>query len=410
MDLFLATLRSLRAHALRFFLTSLGIVWGAFMLTMLAGFMEGTDRHYMRELSEVGPKRVWLFPGFVMKPGVGERGARSVFVENDDVDGLQRLESVERLSPNIPMWAAIVRGERRTKLLTVWGVNADAHRVSNTHIAEGRPLSPTDVERSARVAVLGPTAAVRLFGRTPAPGHTIHVNSVPFRVVGVTVAKKEQIVNLGGRDDESIWIPYTAAQRWLVHDDRVAQAIFEPPRREQTYGAIQAVRQIMGLRHDYDPGIETALNFVNMHEILRIVESVLLGLKIFLFGAGMVTLLVGAIGVMNIMLVVVGERRTEIGLRKAVGATGGAIFLQFLAEAVAVSSLSALVGSGLGLGLVAWLRHVVPPESPLASSPVADPGTVALITAVLALVGITSGLLPALRASRVPPAESLRAL
>jgi putative ABC transport system permease protein len=140
------------------------------------------------------------------------------------------------------------------------------------------------------------------------------------------------------------------------------------------------------------------------------VRGMQVALRLFLLVAGITTLLVGAVGVMNIMLVVVGERTNEIGLRKAVGATRRAIFVQFFAEATTVCLLSGVLGASLGVGMAQVTARLVPPDSPFTSIPVVDPVTVAAITAGLVLVGMVAGVAPALRASQVPPADALRAV
>ena len=209
---------------------------------------------------------------------------------------------------------------------------------------EGRFFSQSDVERAARVVYLGAVAAERLFGGAPAVGRTLQIESVTFRVIGVNQAKGDQMVGMNGWDDWAVFMPYTTAQRWLVHSEKLEQVAFAPTTREGSWEAIRSTRELLGLRHDFPPDLDTALSFFNVQEILQIVHQLFLGLRIFLVTAGLVTLLVGAIGVMNVMLVVVGERTNEIGLRKAVGATDRAIFVQFLAEAAAVCGISGVAG------------------------------------------------------------------
>ena len=409
MDLLISTLRNLRAHALRFGLTSLGIVWGAFMLTFLSGTMEGFDRHYKHELQEVGPKLVVLWPGSILKTRVGERGARPVEVDDEDVDRIAQLHSVEDTSPSILMWSQIVRAGRRTQLLHVNGGNEQALRLRNFEVAEGRFLTPTDVERAARVAFLGPEAAQRLFGHEPALGRTIQIESESFRVVGVAVPKGDQLMHLHGKDDLSVIVPYTTAQRRLVRTDRLGEVMFSPVTREGSFDAIRHTRQLIALHHDFPPDLETALSYLNFYEILADIYAMNTALRIFLVVAGVITLLVGAVGVMNIMLVVVGERINEIGLRKAVGGTSRAIFLQFLLEAATVCGISGALGAGLGVAATQILGAVSPPGTPAASPPVLDPITVIAVVASLVAVGMVSGIAPAVRAARVPPAEALRA-
>lgn len=409
MDLLLSTLRSIRAHALRFGLTSLGITWGALMLTFLSASMEGFERHFTTQLEEVGPKLVVLWPGSVLKNRVGERGARPVELDNDDVERLRRLHSVESVAQSIMMWSQIVRSGPRTKLLPVHGGTDTTQGIRNFEVAEGRFLTPTDVESAARVAFLGSEAAERLFGRARALGKRIQIESEAFRVIGVAVSKGDQLIHIHGRDDLAVIIPYTTAQRRFTHTDRLHELIFAPVTREASADAIRHVRQILGLHHGFDPELETAVSYVNFHEVLADIFNLLTALRVFQIAAGVITLLVGAVGVMNIMLVVVGERTNEIGLRKAVGASSRDIFVQFFTEAAAVCGLSGLLGAALGVATTQAFGATAPPGTPASSPPLLDPVTVIAIALSLVAVGLVAGIVPAVRAARTPPAEALRA-
>jgi putative ABC transport system permease protein len=407
-DLFLATLRSLRAHALRFGLTSLGIVWGAFLLTFLTASMRGTERHFTRELEEAGPKVVVLWPGSVLESRVGERGARPVELDGDDVERLRSLGSIESASPDLKLWSQIVRANRRTRIFAVNGVGSEAAGIRSLQPAQGRFLSELDVSRDARVAFLGATVGERLFGTEPALGRRIRIEGVSFEVVGVGEAKHDQMIGVNGWDDRIVFVPWTTAQRWLLRSDEVGQISFAPLRRDASRDAIRDAREILALHHDFAPDLDTALSTFDIRESLGIVFTLFTAFRIFLLTAGTVTLLVGAVGVMNIMLVVVGERSAEIGLRKALGATDRAIFAHFLAEASAVCAASGVAGALLGIGLVKLVAALSPPESPLASPPILDPFAVCVVVGSLVLVGIVAGVLPALRAARIPPADALR--
>jgi putative ABC transport system permease protein len=409
MDLLVSTLRSLRAHALRFTLTSLGIVWGAFLLTFLVSAMQGLDDHFTRELEEAGPKFVIVFPGTLIEQRVGERGARPIELEVEDVERMQAFASIEDAAPDLGVRSQIVRAGGRTKLFNVNGVSDRSARIRNLVPAEGRFVSRLDVERSARVAYLGAVAAERLFGPGPAVGRNLQIESVTFRVIGVNQRKGDQMIGIQGWDDWMVFVPYTAAQRWLLRDDVVSEAVFAPMTREGSRDAMRHVRETVALHHQFDPDLDTAVSFFNVHDVLQIVHTLFLGFRIFLVSAGLITLLVGAVGVMNIMLVVVGERTPEIGLRKAVGASDREIFVQFAAEAAAVCGVSGLLGTALGVAFTQFLASVSPPEGPFASTPVLAPLTVAVAAAALTLVGLVAGVFPAVRAARVPPAEALRA-
>jgi putative ABC transport system permease protein len=371
--------------------------------------MEGFERHFTTQLEEVGPKLVVLWPGSVLKNRVGQRGARPVEIDNDDIDRLRRLHSVESVAQSIMMWSQIVRSGPRTKLLPVNGGTDQTQRIRNFEVAEGRFLTATDVGSGARVAFLGSEAAERLFGRAPALGKRIQIESESFRVIGVAVSKGDQLIHIHGRDDLAVIIPYTTAQRRFTHTDRLHELIFAPVTREASAEAIRHVRQILGLHHGFDPELETAVSYVNFHEVLADIFNLLTALRVFQLAAGVITLMVGAVGVMNIMLVVVGERTNEIGLRKAVGASSRDIFVQFFTEAAAVCGLSGLLGAVLGVATTQAFGATAPPGTPGSSPPLLDPVTVIAIAVSLVAVGLVAGIVPAVRAARTPPAEALRA-
>jgi putative ABC transport system permease protein len=406
-DLARETLRSLRAHALRYGLTSLGIVWGAFMLTYLSASMEGTERHFMGAMEKMGPRIVFMGGGVVLKQRVGERGARPVELKAEDSERLGALGTVEAVTPRIELWSEMVRHGRRTKLLRIEGVNESAASIRNFRPAEGRFLSHGDVAENARVAFLGHEAALRLFGAEPAVGKRISIGGIPFRVIGVAERKGMQLIDSLSPDDRKVLIPYSTAQRWITQTDKIEEFSLAPVRAEVSTQAIQRVRELTAPHHGFSPKLETAMWFFDIQEVLHLVGGLLSAMRLFNVVAGLTTLLVGAVGVMNIMLVIVGERRQEIGLRKACGATGRAIFVQFLAEATTVCLCSGLVGALLGVGLAQLVAHLAP-ASPFASTPVLDPKTVVTVTSALVMVGIVAGVAPALRASQVPPAEALR--
>jgi putative ABC transport system permease protein len=404
------TFRTLRAHAFRFALTSLGVSWGTLMLVYLTASVTGIDRHFSREIEEVGPRIVWAFPGVVIKDKVGERGARPVELEVEDAERLASLLSVEHSAPNIAVWSSVVRGAGRTRLFTVYGVAAESAQIRRLEPEHGRFLSAHEVESGARVAFLGHEVAQRLFGRADVVGETLQVEALRLRVVGVARAKGDQLVNMGGQDDKALYLPYTTVQRWFDQEKRLEVVVFAPRSAPESGAAIAQVRALTGLHHRFDPGLDTALSFVDIQEVLGIVRGIGFGLRIFLFAAGGITILVGAVGVMNIMLVVAAERRREIGLRKAVGARDRDVFVQFLAESLAVCVLSGGLGAALGALAVSGMAALVRARgSSFTSPPELSLLGIVGIAAILALVGVAAGLLPALRAARVEPAESLRA-
>ena len=408
-ELWIDTWRSIVAHRVRFGLTAIGIAWGAFMLTFLSSTTQGFEQHFISEFEEVGPKVVFMGTGTVLKEGLGERNARIVEVEAQDVQQLEALQRIEAATPEVGVWSVPVRTGRRSKLLRLSGLDADAETIRELDVAAGRFLSPTDIDRNARVAVLGARAAERLFDRRSAVGESLTLDGYRFRVIGILEAKGDQLMNSSDPDDLKVIVPYTTAQRWMTHTEKVETFTYAPHHKDMIDASVRQVREVTALREGYDPEIESAMWSFSVQEPLQLIRGVFLGVQVFLFGAGLVTLFVGAVGVMNIMLVVVGERTQEIGVRKAIGARGRDIFIQFLAEAAVVSGLSGLLGAALGVGMVQVVSLVIPEGTAYQSPPALDPATVAILTLALVGVGIVAGAIPAVRAARTPPAEALRA-
>jgi putative ABC transport system permease protein len=339
---------------------------------------------------------------------VGERMARRLELEPKDVDRIEELKIVEHASPNVELRNQVVRHGRRIKLLEVVGWDADAGAIRNVGVAEGRFLSAGDVAGARRVAVLGPEAKRRLFGPEPALGETIDVNGLRIRVIGVSEEKGTQISNVGDPDDQLVIIPYTTAQRWFEQKKDVDEFVLVAPQREQSAEAITAVRSVIGLREHFTPDNDTSMWSMNYWETMKPLFGMFTALQLFFLIAGLVTLFVGAVGVMNMMLVVVGERTWEIGLRKALGAKSRSVFAQFLLEAVLVAGSAGVLGAAGGVGLLQLTKSVFQ-SGGIHVTGWPDPLTTAAITLSLAGVAIVAGVMPALRAARVSPAEALRA-
>ena len=407
-ELFGEVLRSLWAHRARFALTSLGVGWGALMLTFLSAQVGAMNVHFRHEIEEIGPKLVIMGRGTIPHERVGERQARQLDLDSDHVERIESLRIVEHASPSIELRNTVVRHGRRIKLLEVVGWDEDGGKIRNVDAAEGRFLSPDDVARARRVAVLGPEAKRRLFGRAPALGRTIELNGMRFRVVGVSDQKGTQISNVGSPDDQLVIVPYTTAQRWFVRSDEVPELVLSAPEREQGAAAIRAVLGVVGLHERFRPDVDGPMWSMNYWETISVIFAMMDALQLFFVVTGALTLFVGAVGVMNIMLVSVGERTWEIGLRKALGARSRDVFGQFLLEAVLVSLSAGVLGAGLGVGLLRATRETFRAGGIVVSG-WPDPLTTAAITGALVWVAIVSGVWPALRAARISPAESLRA-
>ena len=406
-DLVRETFASLRAHALRFGLAALGVGWGALMLTFLSAQSGAMASHFRHELEEIGPRLVIMGPGTIVRERVGERASRQVEIEAEDVARIEDLAVVEHASPVVELPGQLVRRGRRSKLLNVVGWDHDAARIRNFSAAEGRFLSPRDVADAATVAFLGPRAKERLFGAEPALGETIQIGTERFRVIGISNAKKDQVMDVGNPDDLLVMIPYTTAQRRFAQTEKLREVILSAERRELGGLAIAQARELTALHRGFDPRSDTALWSVDFWDTLKVLFGMLFATQLFMAVAGTLTLLVGAVGVMNIMLVVVTERTREIGVRKALGARDRDVFLQFLTEAVVVALAAGILGTAGGLVLLRASAGAFE-SAGIAVSVRPDPVPTFVGSGALVAVAIVSGALPAARAARVPPAEALR--
>lgn len=408
MDLLLVTLRSLRTHAFRFVLTSLGILWGAAMLTYLSAASDGYDQHFEKQLDKLGQRIVFLFPGVVTKQHVGQRGARHVELEREDVDRIADLHAVERAAPNLWLGPRVIRAAGHTKLVFTFGASEDTAIIRNFEVERGRLLSYRDVNLGLNTIVLGARTAERLFGAAPAVGRTVHVEGIPFEVIGVARPKGDQLIYMGPGDDEIALIPFTTARTWFTREDIIDQVIFAPQTREGSWDAVRLVRATLGRHHGFTQDDDAAMGYFNIQEAIDIVHGLLLAIRLFLSAASLITLAVGGVGVMNIMLAMVSERTREIGLRKAVGASNRAIFAEILAETLAVTVFAGLLGVTIGWILVETSANAIGSGQTMQAAPMLYPERVLLVFATLVGVGLATALLPAVRAMRIDPAIALR--
>ena len=402
--------RSVRAHALRYTLTSLGVAWGIFTLAYLQAAVDGFHAYYEQQITKVGERLIVFFPGSEASTAVGERGARFVPIERRDLESTRRVATVAAATPEVGAGFRVVRAAGRTKLMYVLGVSHEAEQVRSFTVEHGRFLAGEDASRSARVAFLGARAKERLFGRAPAVGSTIRIDGLPFRVVGVSRPKGSQLLSFGRNDDDQILIPYTAAQRALVERDTIDSIFAQATPGAEPSGVATEVRARIARNHGLRTG--AAIDVFDLEEGLAIVRLLGLGMGAFFLATSVITLAVGAIGVMNIMWLVVGERTREIGLKKAVGAPSSAVFVELLLEAMLVTSMAGLAGIALGWGAVAATTALVPVDpltrAPVTAVPILSLGTVAVISVGIVGVGILAGMLPAISAMRIDPAEALR--
>ena len=404
-------LRALTANKLRAALTMLGIVIGVGAVITLMSAGEGVSVYIEEQFQGIGTNLLFVFPGSEEETSGGPPGSSAVAAELTigDAEALSdpiRAPDVVAVAPQVFNTAVVATGRRDT-VSQVQGVTPEFSRVRNWFPVVGSFIDQEDMTSRARVAVLGQTVVEDLFPDNPYPlDQTVKISGIPFRVIGVLEAK-------GGSEfgdvDNSVMVPLTTAQTRLFPsrsrsgERLVSLVLVEAVSEDRMDAAVEQISAILRERHDIDFSDEDDFSVISQADIVAVFGQITGVLTIFLGAIAGISLLVGGIGIMNIMLVSVTERTREIGLRKAVGARRRDILWQFLLEAMTLSLVGGVIGVALGaLGgelisaLIDDFRAILSPQAVL------------LATTFSAAVGLFFGIYPARRASLLNPIDALR--
>jgi putative ABC transport system permease protein len=398
----------------RSLLTMASLAWGVACFVILYSYGEGFGDALKTSFQAVGQDLVLMFGGQTSMQAGGERSGHKVRLKLDDSELIrENVPLVGAVSAEIMIRDAnVVRGYRELNM-SVRAVEPPYGKVRNMTLAEGRWLSPEDYEAKQGTAVLGAKAATKLFGEIPPVGETIAVNGQQFQIVGL-LKTKTQISNYNTPDNECVFIPLSTASLFkdVKYPDDIVWMPVNPLFRKQ---AIKDVRAVLARVHNFPANDERALQVFVFNEFMKVIDTMSLALQVLLGLIGSLTLAIGGIGLANIMLVSVTQRTREIGVLKSIGATRGAVLLQFLLEAMAIVTAGGIVGVLIGWGVTSAMQ-TLPLLGPLFKD---TSGTgdihlhvstfaVVVSTAVLEVIGLLAGFLPALKASRLDPIEALR--
>jgi putative ABC transport system permease protein len=400
----LATLRvalkSLRQHALRTALTMLGIVIGVGAVICVVAIGEGASASVERAITNIGANMVWVEAGGVNRSGVrtGAFGTKTLTL--GDYEAVkEHIPLVTNVTPQADTRVQVVYGNQNWAT-PVRGVGPEYLALKNWNVVRGGMYMDVDVERANNVCVLGQTVVVQLFGDQDPIGESIRVNNEPCIVVGVLDIKGQSAT--GQDQDDQFLMPYTTVmkkikgQPWLddILMSAVSAAVVDEAERD--------IAALLRERHHLRPGADDDFNLRHPTEIAEAVKQSTRTMETLLAAIASVSLLVGGIGIMNIMLVSVTERTREIGLRQAVGARGGDVLRQFLLEAVILSLIGGAVGIGLGtLGARAIADSFQWPTR-------VSTNAIGLAFGCSAAIGVFFGYYPARQAARLDPIEALR--
>jgi putative ABC transport system permease protein len=402
--------RGLSANKLRSVLTMLGIIIGVGAVITLLSVGQGVERLVTGSLQSIGSNLLFIVPGRIESAGPGGRPVSSGELTNRDVEAIADpflVPDVIGVAPEAQGGVQLEYG-RTVIRTTLSGVLPDYPYIRNSAVAFGEFIGQEHVAGNSRVVVVGSQVAARLFPDYIYPvGETIKVNRLPFRVIGIM---QEKGGTGFGSEDNQVFVPLTTAQQRLLPRLRsrtgeplvsviYAQVISE----DRMEAAAEQITELLRERHGIRYADEDDFTVVNQADLISIFGQITGVLTLFLGAIAAISLLVGGIGIMNIMLVSVTERTREIGIRKAVGAKRRDILAQFLVEAIILSLIGGAIGIGLGIAGAMLVGNL---QADLV--PVVTPQSILLATGFSALVGLFFGIYPATRAARLNPIDALR--
>jgi putative ABC transport system permease protein len=393
---------ALVANPLRSLLTSLGIIIGVLAVVGMSSLIQGLSDYVQDELSEVGSEAFYIQarPSVEVRVGGHSNTRDWRDLELDDREAIERnVSSVAFVSAYSTQFGAEIRygTEKTNPNVLLYGADGDLPRIQGLDLESGRFLSQIDDAQRRQVVILGQDLVERFFSRIDPLGQEVRIDGRRFRVVGILASQGEF---LGFSQDNLVMIPVSTFRKYWGRRSELALAVQARPGRSQE--AIDETTALLRRRRGLRPIDPNDFEIVTAASIQETMDTLITGISVVMLGIASISLLVGGIGIMNIMLVSVTERTREIGVRKAVGARRGDIVVQFLIEAVVLSGVGGLIGAALGTGLGLMVGAVTPLP---ASLPLW-----ALVTAfsVCAGIGVVFGVYPAVKASRLDPVDALR--
>jgi putative ABC transport system permease protein len=393
-------LRALQRNKLRSSLTALGIIIGVAAVVTMVAVGNGAQASITKQVSALGENLLTVFAGSKRSGGVSSAQGSASTITLADVEAIQReIADVVAVSPEVSSSAQAIANGRNWSTSIV-GESPEYLQIRDWKLSSGSMFTEREIRQAAKVAVIGSKTALELFGPLDPVGQSVRVKNIPFVIIGVLESKG---AGMGGQNqDDRLMIPYTTAMKRITGDRYLRSVNIQIRTSERMEIAQAHISSLLRQRHRLVAGQNDDFNIFNQKDIADTVNSVTGVVKLLLGAISSLSLVVGGIGIMNIMLVSVTERTREIGIRIAVGAQPSAIQLQFLIEAVTLSLLGGCIGVGLGVATA----HLVGTTSSF--QPIVTLDSVVLAFGVSFAIGVFFGFYPARKAAALDPIEALR--
>ncbi len=400
-------LRAIAANKMRSFLTALGIIIGiAAVITMLA-IGQGSKASIKANIAEMGSNMIMISPGADMRGGVRQDASSMETLKQADYQSIKEdCNYISAISPTVNSSGQWIYGNNNTQS-SIYGVNQDYLSIRQLKVADGEMFTDTDIKAAAKVCILGQTVVDYLFPDGSDPiGQVVRFNSIPFRVVGVL--QKKGYNSMGLDQDDLVLAPYTTVMKRILAQTYLGGIVCSAITEEASQPAQDQISEILRRNHKLKDATETTeadeddFNIRSQEEISSMMNSTMSTITILLGSVAGISLLVGGIGIMNIMYVSVTERTREIGLRMSVGARGIDILNQFLIEAILLSVTGGIIGVILGVSLSLSLNAFLHIATQI------EPWSIIMSFAVCTFTGVFFGWYPAKKAARLDPIEAIR--
>jgi len=402
---------ALVANPVRALLTMAGVFWGTLILVAMLGFAEGIEQATVKTMRGTVTNAVFVWGGRTRLPWAGRRPGRRVKYALDDVPVLEAIPGVAHLSPRSQL------GGYRDGIKVTRGVEVGAFQITGDvpnfrHVQtvewdEGRFINALDIELERKVAVIGQQVYEQLWPDGGSPlGQTLAIQGIHFQVVGRFHSATGD--DRGDRDEQTVHVPLSTYLSAFRRGDEVEWFAFIVEDGFASEAIERQVKATLAARHDVHPNDAVALGSFNADQEYRRIQSLFAGIRGLTWLVGVATLLSGAIGVSNVLLIVVRERTSEIGVRRAIGATPGQIVAMIALEALVMTGLAGMAGIVAGTGLLELAAWLVGPDNPSMGQPFIHWTAMVGTAALLAVAGLVAGYLPARRAVAIEPVDALR--